>query len=257
MVVTRAAEQSKDLVGALERAGARAIVFPVIRIAPPEDFAALDSALRSGATFDWILFTSQNAVKAVRERASQLRERADFGRAKVGVVGGATAEEARLAGFSVTHVASHPLGRTLVDDLAEELRGKKIFLPRSDRADLELLRALEACRAGVTEAIAYRTIPGQRPGETAQAEIARADAVLFFSPSAVAGFFETFGAGAKSYLGARAVAVVGPVTRAALRAAGVGDAIVADEASVAGVVEALAHFFQQREQGASSGAKSA
>lgn len=257
VVVTRAAEQAKELVAALERVGAKPIIFPVIRIVPPEDYGPLDAALLRSEEFDWILFTSRNAVNALRERGNQLRKPGGFERNRVGVVGRATAEEARLAGFPVTHVASRPLGKVLVDDLAQELHGKRVFLPRSNRADPELRRALEACGARMTEVIAYRTITGGRPSEEERAEIAKAEAVLFLSPSAVMGFLEVFGPGAQKSLSGCAVAAVGQVTHRALRSAGLEHAIAAEDASVAGIVEALADFFQQREHGASTGAKSA
>lgn len=258
MLITRAAEQARELVEALKDCGAVPIIFPVIRIVPPKDFGPFDAALRRSREFDWILFTSQNAVKAVRERASELRidlQRA-CGHVKAGAVGRATAEEAQLAGFRVTHVASRAQGLALVDDLGAEFRSKKILFPRSDRANPELVRALEACGARVTEVIAYRTVSGETGGDAGRAEVARADAVLFFSPSAVTGFREIAGLqAAKEFSERGVIAAIGPVTNAALKAAGIERAIVAEDASVAGIVDALADFFRRQEHAASSGAK--
>lgn len=258
VVVTRAAEQAKELVEALESAGAKPVVAPVLRIAPPGKYESLDAALRRLGEFAWILFTSRNAVKAVRQRAAELRIQIPPGQSRVGVVGPATAEEARNAGFQVTHIASRAIGRALVDDLASELRGKKVFLPHSDRADPELRRALEGCGTELTEAIAYRTLVAEAPLDARRTEIMKADATLFFSPSAVAGFLEMFGDAARSLLAKTAIAVaLGPVTEAALKSAGIERAVVAEDTSVAGIVRALAHFFEQREHAASTGAKSA
>jgi uroporphyrinogen III methyltransferase/synthase len=259
VVITRAAEQSKELVEALRKLDAVPVVFPVIRIAPPRDFGPLDAALRGWADFDWVLFTSQNAVRGVSERAKQLGifKSGIHERAKVGAVGQATAEDARLAGFHVSHIASRARGSALAEDLGEALRGNKVFLPRSDRADPALLRMLDGYGAKVTEVIAYRTMMEIAKGGGKE-NVMKADAVLFFSPSAVAGFFARFGAGPGKDIFDRAAAVaIGPVTNAALKTAGIEHAVVAQEASVAGIVDALANFFEQREHPASAGAKRA
>lgn len=260
VVITRAAEQCRELVETLRKLDALPVVFPAIRFAPPEDFGPLDGALRRWADFDWVLFTSQNAVRTVKERASDLRilESLIRAKAKVGAVGHATAEEAQRAGFQLRHIGSRAQGAALAEDLRGELQGKKVFLPRSNRADLALLRVLEGYGANVTEAVAYRTITPENPEAERIEEVRKADAVLFFSPSAVAGFLEIFGASlGKSILDRAAAIAIGPVTNAALSAAGIDRAIVAQEASVAGIVDALADFFGQREHPASAGAKRA
>jgi len=245
VVITRAVEQTEELAEALKTAGAQPMAFPVIRIAPPENYEALDGALKSGG-FDWILFTSRNAVKATRQRAERLGMTEVWGQSKVGAVGQATAKEARRAGFRVTHIASRATGKTLVRDLSGELRGRRVFVPRSDRGDPELQQVLESCGATVTSATAYRTIINDLLSPAERSKVAESDAVLFFSPSAVAGFLQMFGADARKWLtGSAVAAAVGPVTQTALKAAGVGRVIAAEEASVAGIVEALADFFQQ------------
>ena len=48
--------------------GAEAIEAPMIRIVPPEDYGPLDDACARAATFDWIVFSSANAVDAFIER---------------------------------------------------------------------------------------------------------------------------------------------------------------------------------------------
>src|SRR4051812_22093722 len=61
IVVTRSREQAPELVELLESFGADPIEAPMIRIAPPEDYAPLDGAIQKVGTFDWIVFTSANA----------------------------------------------------------------------------------------------------------------------------------------------------------------------------------------------------
>ncbi len=68
VLVTRPREQAAELVERLEAMGAEAIEAPMIRILPPDDYAPLDEACARAGAFDWIVFTSANAVDAFMER---------------------------------------------------------------------------------------------------------------------------------------------------------------------------------------------
>ena len=63
IVVTRAPEQAGELIRELERMGAEVLILPTVSFAPPSDWQPVDSALRAIGEFDWILLTSQNAVR--------------------------------------------------------------------------------------------------------------------------------------------------------------------------------------------------
>ena len=74
VVITRAESQSATLTATLRGRGAEVIPVPLIRIAPPRDFVPLDSALCELTNFDWLIFTSQNAVAAVADRLAALQD---------------------------------------------------------------------------------------------------------------------------------------------------------------------------------------
>ncbi|MGH9742508.1 MAG: uroporphyrinogen-III synthase, partial [Candidatus Acidiferrum sp.] len=192
VVVTRAAEQSGKLIEELTARQANVRLLPLVSFAPPEDFAEMDAALGQMESFDWVLFTSVNAVHAVERRAQQLgREVASMASLPIAAaVGPATADEAEHAGFSVDYVAANHSGAGLAEELKGELNGKRVLLPRSDRANDELPAALRKSGAGVTEVVAYRTLP---PNDTERAKVNESlrdgvDGILFFSPSAVHNF---------------------------------------------------------------------
>jgi uroporphyrinogen-III synthase len=248
VVVTRAAAQAIDLLKALQHAGAIPILLPVIQILPPDDFSQLDNALRKLPEFDWVLFTSQNAVRIVHERLEKLQIGLTNSPA-VGAVGRTTAEEAAAAGFSVEHVSGRPLGVALVEELGRRLKWKNVLLPRSDRANPDVVTALEKHQARVTEVVAYRTISQDAQRGEVIAKAMNADAVLFFSPSAVSGFDDVCGAGKLAEFAATGTVLAsGPATLAALHAKGIGRARAAVEPSVARVIEALANSFEARER---------
>ena len=92
ILVTRAREQASELSDMLRDLGAEPIEFPVVRIAPLDDYRALDDALTR--CYDWIIFTSGNEVSAVWHRLEALGRdaRAVVG-ARRGAIGPATPEQ--------------------------------------------------------------------------------------------------------------------------------------------------------------------
>ena len=72
VVVTRAIEQSRDLVARLESMGATVLLFPAVSFSEPSDTAELDRAIHSLGAFDWILFTSANAAHFFARRCRKL-----------------------------------------------------------------------------------------------------------------------------------------------------------------------------------------
>jgi uroporphyrinogen III methyltransferase/synthase len=248
IVITRAALQSSELVEELSRSGAIPILLPLVTFAAPEDYAPLDAALVQWRRFDWVMFTSAYAVQAVAGRATR-QGRAITKNApppQIAVVGPATKDKAEKAGFRVAHTAQTHLGTALAEELRDGVRKKRVLLPRSDRANPDLPSALRSFGADVSEVIAYRTL---RPSDADQQSLGRvargeADAILFFSPSAVHNFLELSGRKQLSILQDRiAMAAIGPVTAKALREAGVFRIVQAAEATPSALVQALESRF--------------
>jgi uroporphyrinogen III methyltransferase / synthase len=261
VVVTRALEQSEPLVKALREQGATAVVLPMVAFAPPDDVEALDDVLRGSAHFDWLLLTSQNALRALQERCEKLGiELAHRMRGvRVGVVGPATAEAARAARLSVEHEASSRYGTALAEELTEKISGKQILLPRSDKANPELVAKLESLGAQVTEIVAYKTVRPQGEGSeaTEKAVTEGVDAVLFFSPSAVGHFQDILGEEQFRTLSRHALfTAIGPVTEKALRTAKVERVVMARDVTVDAVIAALSDHLSAKGQKLPAGAKS-
>jgi len=247
VVVTRAVEQARDLMARLENMGAIVLLFPAISFSEPSDTAELDRAIRSLGEFDWILFTSANAVRFFAGRCRKLGvEPSQGGNCRCAAVGPATASAVAAEGFSVDHVAQEFLGAALARELSASLAGKKILLPRSERARPDLPDALGAAGAEVTEVVAYHTggVGVIEPGVTRAIREAQVDVISFFSPSAIENMRAELGDEVLSRLGAKAaMAAVGPVTVAALRSAGLPVAIEAPLATAESMAAAIANYF--------------
>jgi len=258
VLITRAESQSAGLIDLLHAQGAEVISLPLIRIAPLDDFSQLDFALRNLANFDWLIFTSQNAVTAVADRLAALAIHSSqpSGPLCVAAVGKSTAAAAAAAGFSVTHVGSSNAS-DLVRELTKDLYGKRIFLPRSDRAAAALIAQLKELAAIVTEVIAYRTIGLDSVDENDRELILQADAILFFSPSVVRAFLDLTKSGVLSSVRAdAAVGAIGPVTYAAVVESGLRCDFQAPEPGASEIVAALAAHFGKASVSSVSGGNS-
>jgi uroporphyrinogen III methyltransferase / synthase len=250
IIVTRAEEQARELFRKLKQLGAEVMALPAIAFAEPEDFGPLDSAIGDLSTFDWIFFTSANAVRFFSSRCSD--RCAELRGPKIGVVGPATESAAMHAGFTIDFVAKEFRAESLVKGLQSQLEGKRVLLPRSDRASKELPEALTAAGASVTEVVTYRTIEPlpQVKSDWCYRSVRSAGecgVISFFSPSA---FRATLDSAGQALLASVTIAAIGPVTAAAIRAAGFTVAIEAREATTVGFIAALVeHFASKASQG--------
>lgn len=247
IVVTRAREQAHDLARLLEAEGAEVVVFPTIALAPAPEPERLDAAVRSAATYDWIVFTSANGVRVFCDRLSALRrdvrELAGVRLAAIGPETGAALER-RLLRPAV--VASDFRAEGLLAALAgEELAGRRILLPRAAGARSLLPAGLAARGARVEEVIAYRAVPppGVDPAPLVAAlERGEIDAVTFTSSSTVRHFVELIGRERVARLfGARRplVACIGPITAEAARELGLAVGALPAEYTVPALAAAL------------------
>jgi len=263
IVITRAMTDTEELARELADRGAIPLVFPLVSFAEPEDFDPLDRAIDEIAQFDWLILTSVRAVRAVAGRTSEsgLLLRSAERTWRAACVGPVTAEAARLAGFPVAHVAETHNGVALAKELGTRLKGAKVLLPRSDKANPDLPAALRQYGAEVTEVIAYRTVKPTDVDRSTLGEIAFGEihGILFFSPSAVERFAVVSVTSWRSLMSLQnevAIAAVGPVTAKALRDAGVERVVVAADTTAVAVVEALEKHFAAA-KAAPAGAKQA
>jgi uroporphyrinogen III methyltransferase / synthase len=244
VVVTRALEQSGEICAELAVRGAAVKLLPLISFAPPENLEAMDAALKGINSFDWVLFTSANAAQALERRGAELGAGLSVAAKlpRAAAVGPATSAAAEAAGFSVDYVAAEHSGAGLARELGKELRGQRVLLPRSDRANPELPEALRKCGAIVTEVIAYRNLPPDATdrGKVQDSLNGGVDGILFYSPSAVHNFCELAGRERLEKLQGRAVMVaIGQATATALTAAGIQRIARASDTTTKAIVEAL------------------
>jgi uroporphyrinogen-III synthase len=253
IVLTRAPEQAPALFRALNDAGASVILFPCIEFVPPEDYGALDGVLSHLNQFDWIAFTSQNAVRFFRRRQRELdamRSAPVSRHAKIAALGTATAEAATKEGLPPDFVASGARsGGEFVAAFAPLARDQKVLLPQSDQAGDRIVTALGDAGAIVTSVVAYQTCVPQSLDSDALARIRSegADLIFFGSPSAFRNFVETIGKETVTQLATKsAFGAIGPTTTTAIRDTGVAVQFESPEPSATAIVKAMEEYFAGR-----------
>jgi len=250
ILVTRSAAQAGELTQVLAERGAEVIAFPTIRIVPPASWTRVDAVSKKLAGYDWILFTSANAVTAFFERyfarGGDLRS---LSQVRVAAVGPATAERLRNFGLQADRIPKEYSGRGLAKDFAEaEVRGKSFLLPSSDLARDDAAEILRKHGARVTKLVVYRTaMPSYRRPELKRFFAGEAfDLLTFTSPSAIENIFKILrGTPYLKSLRQTPVAVLGPTTAAAARKFGLKVRVQPKastlEAFIAAVMKYLGH----------------
>jgi uroporphyrinogen-III synthase len=236
VLVTRPRAQAAELIQLLAAAGADVVVAPTIRIAPPEDPQPLREAAAMPSRFDWVVFSSANAVDAYLD-AVDAAGATPASTTRIAVVGSKTAARAHARGLEVAVTPPEFTAEHLVDALGPTtLRGARVLVPRADIGRDVLPQRLRAAGALVTEVIAYRTLAEEHAGP-----LPTVDAVLFSSGSSVRNFVAMYGA---DPLGSAVVAVIGPVTAAAASDLGIRVDVQPATYTTAAMVEALERYFK-------------
>ncbi len=190
VLVTRSRQQSSALAVQLTALGIDPILIPTIAIAPPESYAALDTALTFLDTYDWLVFTSANAVQAFASRAkvdAALGQRppwvphplAPFAKGrgiaqsatalpdpasnlmpKIAAIGSATAQALTSIGLTPDLIPPQAVAESLAQTLLPHiiLARTRILLVRAETARDTLPDQLRAAGAHLNIAPAYRNV---------------------------------------------------------------------------------------------------
>jgi uroporphyrinogen-III synthase len=241
ILITRTRHQASDLATQLEALGATPIVIPTIEIVPPTSFQALDAALTCLRTYDWLVFTSPNAVEAFHRRA-QFLHLTQLPR-HIAVIGPATLNAANAIGLTVDLVPPQYIAESLAQALLPEAPGKSFLLVRAADARDILPEALTAAGATVTIAEAYRnqlppdSIPALKALFAAPAHYP--DAITFTSASTARNLCALLEAANLTLPPKITLASIGPITSQTLRDLGHEPTIEAAEPTIPALIQSL------------------
>jgi uroporphyrinogen III methyltransferase/synthase len=254
ILITRPRDQAAELSDRIEALGGEPVEASMIRIAPPDDWGPLDEAVAAVGRYQWIIFSSVNAVDAFMNRllASRHDLRALHG-VRLCAVGTSTMDRLAARGLKVDLVPAEFRGEAVVRALAEtgNLSGVDVLLPRADIGREVIGDELRKQGALVTEVVAYRTVvvDPEREGEPDIYRMLlerRIDVVTFTSPSAVRNFVTVLGAEpAADLLRTTVVASIGPVTAEAASQFNIQTTIIPAQYTVPALVDAIVEHYRR------------
>ncbi|MBO2451481.1 uroporphyrinogen-III synthase [Actinomadura barringtoniae] len=252
VLVPRTKEQAASLSDQLRSYGAVPDEVPTISVEPPRTPQQMERAVKGLVTgrYEWVVFTSTNAVRAVREKFVDygLDARA-FAGLKVAAVGEQTA--AALVEFGI-HPDLVPTGQQSSEGLAEVWPPydedldpiNRVLLPRADIATDTLIAKLTELGWECEDVTAYRTVRAAPPPAPIREAIKGGgfDAVLFTSSSTVKNLI---GIAGKPH-NVTVIAVIGPQTAKTAEEYGLRVDVMAEKPSVSALAEALAEYGANR-----------
>lgn len=247
VIVTRTSEQSGELTAPLVALGAEVVACPVIEIVDPPDFGPIDQALGHVSDYDWIVFTSANAVRRFFVRLdSSGGSPASLVDPLIAAVGDSTARVLRTFGVEADFV---PPMDFRAEAISEEFvsrgvgPGWRILIPRALEAREVLPDTLRSLGAVVDVAPVYRTVQAKPCEEVVDRLRAGGfDAITFTSPSTVRNFLSmlrSVGLDPADVMSGMTAASIGPVTTRALSDAGFGASVEAYPSTIPVLVEQL------------------
>jgi uroporphyrinogen III methyltransferase/synthase len=266
VLVPRTKDQAGAMSDRLRAYGAVPVEVPTIAVEPPRTPAQMERAIKGLVTgrYEWIVFTSTNAVRAVREKFDEfgLDARA-FAGVKIACVGETTADAVRSYGIEPELVPSGEQSSEGLladfppyDDVLDPIN--RVLLPRADIATETLSAGLRERGWEIDDVTAYRTVRAAPPAAEIRDAIKSGGfhAVCFTSSSTVRNLV---GIAGKPHA-RTVVAAIGPQTAAAAREFGLRVDVQPDSATVPALVDALADFaaaraVEEREKAAAAAAR--
>ncbi|MHB8861684.1 MAG: uroporphyrinogen-III C-methyltransferase [Pirellulaceae bacterium] len=238
VLVTRAAHQSQALADRLEELGANVLLQPAIRVRAPHDWAPVDAALERLSSYDWLVFSSANGVRALLERLAVTgRDLRALGGLRLAAIGPATADT--LAQYHL-RTDLQPLryqAEDLAAALARQAAGQRFLLARASRGREVLAEDLQAAGGLVEQVVVYESVDVETPEPDVAQKLreGRIDWTTVTSSAIARALWAMFGHDLRQ----TQLVSISAVTTATLRELGLEPAAEAVEATMPGVVDIL------------------
>lgn len=247
VVITRDPKQARTLKEKIEILGGQSVLFPTISIEPPVYLRRINAAITSLSSYDWLVFTSVNAVRFFFEQVNKLK--LPLPAFKSAAIGSKTAAELKTHGVTVNLLPDEATAKGLLQALSEKLTGnERVLLPTSSIGRDEIVEGLKKIRVKVDRIAVYRTIANRQLDNAdmrRQINEKQIDCLTFFSPSAFIFFVELMGDLVVQKINDTkvAIAAIGPTTAAAIRSKNLPVAIEPKQSTEDALLEALSAYF--------------
>jgi uroporphyrinogen III methyltransferase / synthase len=251
----------------LEELGAEVIQFPTIEIVPPENWDELDKAIETVEGYDWLIFTSSNAVKYFFSRLfEKKRDIRELKGLKICAIGSRTAASIEKFGIRVDLVPESFNAEGLIEAFTKAvsgqqsvvsskdkdknsaishrpplLKGLKFLLPRAEVAREIFPDRVRELGGTIYVPVAYRAVKPEMHGKRLKRFLkeGRVTIATFTSAATFNNFREILSEDADGLLKGVAIAAIGPVTARAIERAGLKVQIMPQEATIEALVEEI------------------
>lgn len=244
VVVTRSRAQASQLVDRIVDLGGEAIEFPAIEIKKEANLSGLHNAFRHLDSYDWIVFTSVNAVDIFFDELMGCGyDVRDLKGIKLAAIGPATRDRLVQRGLRVEVMPEEYRAEGIVKSLISASRpGQWVLLPRARGARSVLPEELKKAGLHVNEVFLYEAVAALSVSSEVLEEIKQGnmDYLTFTSSSTVHNFVKIVGRENIERINNNTkIACIGPITADTARQYGFTVDINASEYTIQGLVEAI------------------
>ncbi len=244
IIVTRARAQASNLVERIAELGGEPVEFPTISIEKEDNYTALHNAFTNMSSYDWLIFTSVNAVKIffteLRKVNMDIRSLQGV---KICAIGPATRDSLEAKGIIVDTMPDEYRAEGMIEELKHKIKpGQWVLLPRARGARSLLPEAIREWGAHVNEVFLYKAIAEKRVSQNMVEEINQGniDFITFTSSSTVDNFVNIVGIDNALRINKKTkIACIGPITAQTAKAAGFTIDVIAENYTIDGLIEAI------------------
>ena len=247
IVITRSVEQSEASVTVFNELGANVILFPTIKITDPDDYNLFDNAIKHWNKFDYLIFTSANAVQKFIDRIAELNILLNFNNIKTIVTGSKTAEVCKQNNIFVNFIPKEYSAANIIENIKNVIKDKNVFIPCSAIARDELSAGLIDAGAIVTKVPVYDVGLPNEEDISEHLELLKnsgTDVFIFTSPSTFKNFLTIMKIeNPEKYFSDFIVAAIGTTTEAAIKGFNVRVDIVPKIFTMDSLAEEIINYF--------------
>lgn len=260
ILVTRTADQSSDFSKLLAEAGAISVELPLIELRPYGHKSVKQTALKKLFSYDWVIFSSANAVNYTFAELDELGlDARAFGAARVCAVGPKTLAVLVSRGIRPDLVPAKYIAESLIEELEKQtnLKGASVLIPRAREAREIVPEELTKKGARVEVLPIYENVkPRSYPVDAVEAlKRGEIDIVALASSSAARNFAEFC---TKNGINSSSLkcAVIGPATRKTAEEEGLDVVCEPQTYTIEGMVAAMESYYKSGGEKAATAVRS-
>jgi len=253
ILVTRPKHQSAAFSRLLEGFGAEPVECATLEIIPPESWKDMDEAIEALSTYQWLVLTSVNGVRAFMERLKfHRRDIRSLSGLRLCCIDPRTAEEADMFGIHADCIPDEYQAEGVIETMKQAgVAGQRVLIPRAEVAREILPHQLRAMGATVDVVTAYRAIPPSVEFEQLKQQLQERAIhfMTFASSSTVRNFCQLFESQEelKQLATHTTIACIGPITAKTVEECGLSVGLIAKENTIPALAEAIVEYVQRDE----------